>query len=161
MEPITFMTSLLVFYLRGKIQLDRNTLHIIMPRTVLGLIPFGGANFDFPLTQLSSVKAVSRPRIGKWVLAALCLIFGLSFISEPNTFDKVLSIIALVLAVHFALDAMEVDLELKNVSGETVYVDFFVFEKAKAKKAEEQINAAMRRAVQSSVYGAGTGGWQL
>ena len=43
MQTVEFITSYLTFYLKGKIQVDKNFVKFEIPNTILKLIPLGKA----------------------------------------------------------------------------------------------------------------------
>ena len=55
MKTITYMTSLLTFYLKGEISTEKNFLSLKIPNTVLALIPLGAQKHNVPVNQLSAV----------------------------------------------------------------------------------------------------------
>lgn len=55
MQTVEFITSYLTFYLKGKIQVDKNFVKFEIPNTILKLIPLGKASRSLPVNQISSV----------------------------------------------------------------------------------------------------------
>ena len=60
MEKITFMTSLLTFYLKGVISRDKNFIKFRIPNTILGLIPLGSSKKTVAVNQIASVDTDFR-----------------------------------------------------------------------------------------------------
>ena len=124
MNIVTYVVSLLTFYLKGEIRSEQNFVVFQEPNTVLGLIPLG-KNF--------------RLKLGKLVCGILAFLFGFGLFGQPGTFLP--GLIILILAVNWILDAFEIDLTLITTSGAVKRIDFFIFDKEKAVLAEQQIHA--------------------
>ncbi|MFA5658900.1 MAG: hypothetical protein WC900_06410, partial [Oscillospiraceae bacterium] len=56
MGTITFMTSLLTFYLKGEIKSEQNFIKLKSPNTILSLIPLGAHKETLPTNQIASVE---------------------------------------------------------------------------------------------------------
>lgn len=52
MQPITYMTSLFTFYLKGEIKSEQNFISFKVPNTILGLIPLGPKLRSSPSARL-------------------------------------------------------------------------------------------------------------
>ena len=50
MQPVTYMTSLFTFYLKGEIKSEQNFISFKVPNTILGLIPLGAQTEKFTIS---------------------------------------------------------------------------------------------------------------
>ena len=60
MQPITYMTSLFTFYLKGEIKSEQNFISFKVPNTILGLIPLGAQTEKFTISQIASTATNTR-----------------------------------------------------------------------------------------------------
>ncbi len=135
MQPITYMTSLLTFYLKGEIRQEQNFVNLKKPNTILGLIPLGAKKDSLPVSQLSSVETNFKLYIGRLLTGAIIAILGLCLISS----SFIAALILLIIGVNRAITAFETILTIKTTAGDIKNISFLVFEKAKADMAENQI----------------------
>lgn len=136
MEPIRYMTSLLTFYLKGEIKSEQNFIVFKNPNTILGLIPLGAKTDKYPVTQIASTSTNFKLKLGKLILGIIVAIAALS--AMKDSFAGALFI--LLFAANWIIDAFEIDLVVTTTAGQQKPIDFFIFEKAKAQLAEQQIN---------------------
>lgn len=61
MQPITYMTSLFTFYLKGEIKSEQNFISFKVPNTILGLIPLGAQTEKFTISQIASTATNTPP----------------------------------------------------------------------------------------------------
>lgn len=139
MNTVTYVVSLLTFYLKGEIRSEQNFVVFQEPNTVLGLIPLGKHTDRIPVHQIASVSTNFRLKLGKLVYGILAFLFGFGLFGQPGGFLP--GLIILILAVNWILDAFEIDLTLITTSGAVKRIDFFIFDKEKAVLAEQQIHA--------------------
>ena len=139
MNTVTYVVSLLTFYLKGEIRSEQNFVVFQEPNTILGLIPLGKHTDRIPVHQIASVSTNFRLKLGKLVCGILAFLFGFGLFGQPGGFLP--GLIILILAVNWILDAFEIDLTLITTSGAVKRIDFFIFDKEKAVLAEQQIHA--------------------
>ena len=137
MEPIRYMTSLLLFYLKGEIRSEQNFVVFKIPNTIMGLIPLGAKTEKVPVTQIASTATNLKLRFGRMIAGIFVIIIALSMAAD--SFAAFL--IFLILGINWIIDAFELNLVVTMTSGQQKPIDFFIFEKKKAAAAEEQINA--------------------
>ncbi|MCQ2286493.1 MAG: hypothetical protein MJZ76_06440 [Bacteroidales bacterium] len=138
MNTISYMTSILTFYIKGIISANSNFVEIKIPNTFLALIPLGAKKEKIAVNQISSVQSNFKLRFGKLVLGLFLFFVALAGFSDPD--NIVLALLIFVWAVNCLLDGFEVALTLNMTSGKEKVIDFFIFEKNKAQQAEELIN---------------------
>lgn len=139
MNTVTYVVSLLTFYLKGEIRSEQNFVVFQEPNTILGLVPLGKHTDRIPVHQIASVSTNFRLKLGKLVCGILAFLFGFGLFGQPGGFLP--GLIILILAVNWILDAFEIDLTLITTSGAVKRIDFFIFDKEKAVLAEQQIHA--------------------
>ncbi|WP_294828104.1 hypothetical protein [uncultured Gemmiger sp.] len=133
MQPISYMTSLFTFYLKGEIKSEQSFISFKTPNTVLGLIPLGCREERYAVNQIASVVTNSRFRLGYLVL-------GFFFMSGM-TASPILFPICLLLAINFFVGMFQYNLVLTTTAGQVKIINFLIFDKQKANQAAEQINA--------------------
>lgn len=137
MTPITYMSSLLTFYLKGEIRCDQNFIYLRRPNTILGLIPLGSRDETIAVNQIASVSTNFKVLAKKAFAGVLLAFLGLICM----TASLLLGLILLLCAVNGIIYAMQTHLEIHMTSGQVNYISFLIFEKEKAELAAQQINA--------------------
>lgn len=137
MQPITYMTSLLTFYMKGEIKSEQNFISFKTPNTILGLIPLGARTEKMAVNQIASTTSNSRLLLKPLILGIIVAYLGLSLLGD----DFLLALIMLLIAANFVIDAFEYNLVVTTTAGQQKVIDFLIFDKAKAVLAEHQINA--------------------
>ncbi|MCM1165968.1 MAG: hypothetical protein NC299_07695 [Lachnospiraceae bacterium] len=138
METITFMTSLLTFYLKGEIKAEQNFLRLKKPNTLLAFIPLGAKQNNVPINQIAEVDTSFKLAIGRLLLGAFEGIFGLSCVFGPWFF---LGLLFLLLGASTVINSFQTELSIRTTSGTSYELFFLIFEKSKAEQAENAINA--------------------
>lgn len=136
MQPVSYMTSLLTFYLKGRFEFDNNTVKYSCPNTFLTLIPLGSKKQSIPVNQISSVstsfKVLAKPLFAGIIEALIGFAcFGDSF---------VLGLILLLLGVATIINALQTNMKIELTSSKSYYASFLIFEKGKAELVAETIN---------------------
>ena len=142
-NEISYMSSLLTFYLKGRIQWDADTVGFQIPNTVFGLIPLGKHSQNIAVQQITNVVSDFTVRIGKiivGIILALISLASFSEILEKPVSAILMGVIFLALAASMIIDALEITLIVTQTSGRSLGVDFLIFDKKKAEYAAEQIN---------------------
>lgn len=135
MEPIRYMTSLLMFYLKGEISREQNFLNLKKPNTILKLIPFGAKKESIPVTQLASVESDFKLHVGWLIFGAFLMAAGFVLISE-SIFG---ALITVLIGANMVIAGFETVLTIKTTAGDVKNIPFLIFEKAKADLAQTQI----------------------
>lgn len=136
METITFMTSLLTFYLKGEIKAEQNFLKLKKPNTILAFIPLGAKRYNVPINQISSVGTDFRLLfkdllVGIIECIAAFALFGTSVIW---------ALILLFVGAFTVINSFQTALVISTTSGADYVLFFLIFEKSKALTAEAAIN---------------------
>lgn len=82
MQPITYMTSLFTFYLKGEIKSEQNFISFKVPNTILGLIPLGAQTEKFTISQIASTATNTRLSLKYLLLGILLVLWGFSGLTE-------------------------------------------------------------------------------
>ena len=139
MKTITYMSSLLTFYLKGEISQDQNFLALKIPNTILTFIPLGARKDNIPVPQLSSVSTNFHLDFKSFIVGIIVAIIGFATIkSSFLTF-----LILLLLGASMVISSFHTILSIKTTSGEAKNISFLIFEKAKAEEAANMINASI------------------
>ena len=139
MDTITYVQSLLTFYLKGEIGADQNFVKLKDPNTILGFIPLGSHQESIPINQITSVQSSFRMRLGKLVIGILVAILAIAALFNKGGF--ILFLIFGLIAANLILGAFDVSLLINMTSGRTRLLSFFIFDREKSAKAEQKINA--------------------
>lgn len=137
METITFMTSLLTFYLKGEIKVENNFLKLSVPNTLLALIPLGNQKNSIPINQISDAGA-SFKLLGKDFLVGIIEAIVGFFMLFSNW---LVGLILMLLGVCTVICSFQTQLVIRITSGKEYVVNFLIFEKSKANSAADAIVA--------------------
>ena len=77
METISFMTSLLTFYLKGEIKQEQNFIRFKVPNTILTFIPLGSVKETVPINQISSVGTSFKLLFKSFLVGVILAFIGL------------------------------------------------------------------------------------
>ncbi|MGO4925254.1 hypothetical protein ACTQ44_10090 [Ligilactobacillus ruminis] len=136
MKNITYMTSLLTFYLKGEISTEKNFLSLKIPNTVLALIPLGAQKHNVPVNQLSAVSTSFSLAFKELIIGIIEALFG--FASIESSF--LVGLIILLVGISTIITSFKTELRIDTTSGRSYLIPFVVFEKSKAAGAEEMLN---------------------
>ena len=135
MEPITFMSSFLTFYLKGEIKQEQNFLKLKVPNTILTFIPLGARSETIPVNQISSVDTNFKVHIKNLIIGFWVSCLGMVCLSSSVFWGLILA----VLGVSICVNAFQTVLSIKTTASEAKNVHFLVFEKQKAEQAAQMI----------------------
>ena len=138
-QTIYFITSFLTFYLRGEIRQQQNYISFKIPNTILTLIPLGAKQETIPINQIASVGTDFHLNFKDFLAGIVEIILAIWLNNEMDT-PTFLCILLLLFGVFTILSAFKTILTVRTTSGASVYISFLIFEKSKAKQAEQQIN---------------------
>ena len=135
MQSISYTTSILTFYLKGELSLDRNFLVLKNPNTLLKLIPLGTKTESIPVDQLSSVSSNFKLRFGTLLKGFILAAIGLYLLTEYPLLGLLLSLVG----VNTGITAFETVLLIRTTSASGRRIPFLIFERDQAALAEAQI----------------------
>lgn len=136
MEKITFMTSLLTFYLKGEISAAQNFLMLKRPNTIFTLIPLGAKKFNVPINQISMVGTNFKLLVKSFLTGIIEIIAAFVLFSS----SVLLALILLIIGALTVINSFQTELVISTTSGTNFALFFLIFEKAKAEAAANAIN---------------------
>lgn len=137
MQKIEFTTSVLTFYLKGSIEGDEHFINFKVPNTILGMIPLGARTDNLATNQISSTTTNFKLQIKQLLIGLFIFLLGIDLLND----SFIIALIALVFGASTFIDAFECDLVVLTTSGQSLLIDFLIFEKEKAVQASQEINA--------------------
>lgn len=138
METISYLSSILTFYIKGEITIDQNFVKLKTPNFILSLIPLGSRKESIPVNQIASTASNFRLRFSKLLLGIILAIMALSMLTQKDGF--VMFFFFGILAAIAIIYAFEAYLTIDTTSGQRRVIYFLIFEKEKALQAERSIN---------------------
>ena len=136
MNNITYMTGLLTFYLKGNISADQNFVRLKIPNTILSLIPLGAQKENIPVNQVASVSSNFRLQFKNLIVGIVEVILAFALFRSSALWGLIL----LIIGASTVITSFVTELYITTTGGQTFYVPFLIFEKAKARQAESMIN---------------------
>ncbi len=136
MKKIKFTTSLLTFYLKGSIEGNEHFVNFQIPNTILGMIPLGSRTDNLATNQIASTTTNFKLQIKQLLIGLLVILFGIDCMAE----NILISLILFAVGASTLVDAFECNLVVLTTSGQSLLIDFLIFEKEKAIEASQEIN---------------------
>lgn len=136
MEKITFMTSLLTFYLKGEIKAEQNFLKLKKPNTIFTLIPLGARKINVPINQISLVGTNFKLFVKDLFIGIVELIASFAMFKATVIWALILMIVGAITIIN----SFQTELVISTTSGANYWLFFLIFEKRKAEAAAEAIN---------------------
>lgn len=137
METISFMTSLLTFYLKGEIKAEQNFLRLKKPNTLLTFIPLGSKKNSVPINQIADVSTSFKLILKSFLIGAVETIAALALFGSAFP----LGLLLLVIGAFTVINSFQTELIIRTTSGMSYCLFFIIFEKSKAEQAESAINS--------------------
>lgn len=143
-EEYSYITSYLTFYLKGKFGIHNDHVDLVIPNTILGLIPLGSNERSIDVNHIASVACNFKVTI-------LTLLFGLwlallGFGTLPEYLTGALpgtplgSLIEGAIGALLFLNSLKTTVTLTLTSSEVITIPLIIFEKSKAKLIRDQIS---------------------
>lgn len=149
MKQIKFSISLLFFWIKGVVEVDRNSVKVEVPNTILGIIPLGADRQNIPLRNISSATVSTsyhflRILIGGGVaLIGVFTLFGALATIMSSFVEAVLLLLVAVLIIGLGAGiiatAMQIVLEIRR-GGKPYYISVPFYEKGNIQKVSDHIN---------------------
>ena len=131
-----FMVSLLLFYMKGEVNIEKNRVRASFPNTIFKLIPLGKTNKTIPVNQISSIDDSFRLDVKAFILGIIAVIFGFSVLSDSVLFG----ILLLVYGVSTVVSSFETILVVYSTAGVPFVISFVIFEKEKALQIKGELD---------------------
>lgn len=138
MKEVTFSTSLLFFWVKGKVEVDNRFVKTKLSNTLFGFIPAGKDQQNIPLKNISGAMLSSKYLIKPMLLGLLLFFIGLSSIG--NSF--LMGLLFLVLGVGIAGSGIQTILTVEK-SGTPYVISVPFFEKQKMQALNNFIHDAL------------------
>ena len=136
METITFMSSVVTFYIKGEISAEQNFVRFKTPKK-LGLIPLGSSDERIPITQISLVRMTTKVKPFWFIVGFLLTFVSFLVFTEMPSF---MCVLVLLLGIAMIVCSLRKCLDVDLTSGRVIRVPFVIFEKHMAERAAELIN---------------------
>lgn len=144
MNTVTFMTSLLTFYLKGEIRQEQHFIRLKRPNTILSFIPLGSKKDSIPIEQISSVSADFKLQFKNFLIGLLLSIIGIIMLLSMSVLSLI-GLVVLIIGASNVINAFQTELTIDTPSGKSWVISFLIFEKGKAIEAAEQIERLISR----------------
>lgn len=144
MEPITFRHGIIRSYMKGQVSYNNNLIEVVEPTSILWFIPTGHRSYQLPVSQVSSIVAVSGT---KWFLLVMSVVYLVSAIisafgaiANAGISGVLAAIIVIALGVWFILMCLPSYLVIATTAGQEARIKFPFFDRNKAGEAARQLN---------------------
>ena len=145
-KVITFMISLLLFYMKGEIRMEQNFIKTKLPNAIL-FIPFGTKRKSIPINQISSVNSNFSLNPKSFICGLVALIAAIICLGGSPAWG----IILLLLAALYIIDSFTTMLVIEKTSGNVEEIPFYIMEKTKCENIEEMINQIISQRMYSTM----------
>ena len=141
MQSLTFITSLLTFYLKGEISMDDELLHIKKPNTIGGFIPLGYKSDQIPVQQISTATTDFRVNAADALAGILLLIAVIVFFRYSGEFHFLIlwGILFIAVSAVALINAPQTTIAVTATSGVVYAIPIIIFEREKAEQAKKMI----------------------
>jgi hypothetical protein len=138
MKEIEFSTSLLFFWVKGKVTVDNRFVKTNLSNTLLGFIPAGKDQQSIPLKNISGAMLSTKYFIKPMIFGLILFFLGLG--SLGNSF--ILGLILLILGIGIAGNGIQTILNIEK-SGTPYFISVPFFEKQKMQLLNTSIHSAL------------------
>ncbi len=130
-----FMTSLLTFYMKGKIDVSDTMVRVSTPNSILKFIPLGSQKINVPITQIASCDTNFKLDIKAFGIGLLECVFGMLFMGVP-----LFGLLLLLIGFGSIISSMETTFEIQKTSADPIVIHALIFDKQAVTNACEAIN---------------------
>ncbi|MGD6816347.1 hypothetical protein ACQCVE_04620 [Metabacillus sp. 113a] len=138
MKEVSFSTSLLFFWVKGKVEVDGRFVKSKLSNTLLGFIPAGKDQQNIPLKNISGAMLSTKYLLKPMLLGILLFFIGLG--SLGNEF--LVGLLFLVFGVGIAGSGIQTILTVEK-SGTPYFINVPFFEKQKMQELNDLIHNAL------------------
>ncbi|EEM12955.1 hypothetical protein bmyco0003_2940 [Bacillus pseudomycoides] len=138
MKKIEFSTSLLFFWIKGKVEVDNRFVKTNLSNTLLGFIPAGKDQQSIPLKNISGAMLSTKYFIKPIILGLFIFFTGLNSLGD----SFILGLILLILGIGIAGSGIQTILEIEK-SGTPYLISVPFFEKPKMQLLNNSIHDAL------------------
>src|SRR5690625_1479253 len=98
MYSVNFSISLLLFWLKRKVEVDSRFVKINIPNTILGVVPLGSDQQNIPLKNISSATISSRFYFLRIIIGVIIMLLGLGSMGDSFLLGLIFLIIGFAIA---------------------------------------------------------------
>lgn len=138
MKEFEFSTSLLFFWVKGKVEVDNSFVKTKLSNTLLGFIPAGKDQQSIPLKNISGAMLSTKYFIKPIIIGLILFFIGLGSLSD----SFILGLILLVLGIGVAGSGIQTILNIEK-SGTPYLISVPFFEKQKMQLLNDSIHNAL------------------
>ncbi|MEK6456139.1 hypothetical protein [Caldifermentibacillus hisashii] len=138
MKEFEFSTSLLFFWVKGKVEVDNRFVKTKLSNTLLGFIPAGKDQQSIPLKNISGAMLSTKYFIKPIIIGLILFFIGLGSLSD----SFILGLILLVLGIGVAGSGIQTILNIEK-SGTPYLISVPFFEKQKMQLLNDSIHNAL------------------
>ncbi len=134
-KEYTYMTSLLTFYMKGKITVTGRSVKLTIPNTFLKFIPLGSRTYEPMISQISSVNNSFKLNAKPLFFGIIVVLGGISAISD----SFLTGLILLLIGIGEIISAFETVMYITENSGRNIGVSALIFDKKTIEDARNEI----------------------
>ncbi len=138
MGSVKFSISLLFFWIKGKVEVDKRFVKTNIANTILGIIPVGKDQQNIPLKNISGAMLSSKYYFKPMLFGLILLLFGLGSFGG-NFF---LGLVLTLLGIGIAGNGIQTLLVIEK-SGSPYIISVPFFEKSKMASISNNIHQAL------------------
>lgn len=138
MYSVNFSISLLLFWLKGKVEVDSRFVKINIPNTILGVVPLGSDQQNIPLKNISSATISSRFYFLRIIIGVIIMLLGLGSMGD----SFLLGLIFLIIGFAIAGGGIQTTLEIQR-AGNPYQINVPFYEKSKVQELNDAIHSAL------------------
>ena len=137
-KRVEFSLSILLFWVKGSIEVDNRTINTSTQNVIMGAIPAGRDDQVFRLNNVQGTSVSQSYRMAQFVLGAILALVGFVMLDGNLFAGLVLTVIGIVTFLNGILTSLTIQ---GNGSNYIISVPFF--EKAKIQEINAAINEAL------------------
>ncbi|MGP4039136.1 hypothetical protein ACTWP4_04390 [Gracilibacillus sp. D59] len=138
MKAIEFSTSLLFFWVKGKVEVDNRFVKTNLSNTLLGFIPAGKDQQSIPLKNISGAMLSTKYFLKPIIIGIILFFLGLGSFGD----SFILGLILLILGVGIAGSGIQTILNIEK-AGTPYLISVPFFEKQKMQLLNDTIQEAL------------------
>ncbi|MED3613880.1 hypothetical protein [Bacillus wiedmannii] len=138
MKGLEFSTSLLFFWIKGRVDVDNRFVKTNLSNTLLGFIPAGKDQQNIPLKNISGAMLSTKYFFKPIILGILIFLFGLGTLSD----SFIGGLIFLLIGIGIAGSGIQTILRIEK-SGTAYHISVPFFEKEKMQLLNDIIHNAL------------------
>lgn len=138
MKEIEFSTSLLFFWVKGKVEVDNRFIKTKLSNTLLGFIPAGKDQQSIPLKNISGAILSTKYFFKPFIIGLILFFIGLGSFGD----SFILGLMLLILGIGIAGSGIQTILNIEK-SGTPYIISVPFFEKQKMHLLNDSIHNAL------------------